>query len=419
MTTSAILVGLYVPDTVPSPEQRLEELGSLVLAAGAEVVDQLWQPAARAGVPRDPATWIGKGKVEEVAERVQELGAKMAVFDSELSPAQIRNLEKGLGCRVLDRSELILDIFAGRARTRAAVLQVELAQLEYTAPRLRGMWTHLERQAGSSGGFVGSRGPGEKQIEIDRRIVGKRVARLKEEIAGIEARAARTVQSRSDFTVGLVGYTNAGKTTLMDALTGDGGGGEDALFATLDTRSRKWHVDGMDVVLSDTVGFVRDLPHHLVASFRATLEEAVHADLRLHVIDASHPLAVDQARAVRKVLAELDCDPEQTLPVINKADVADPDAVGTLLREADGGIVVSAVSGQGIEELEAEVVRRARADWVRLSVDAGAGDGKLRAFLHEHGRVREESFDDADWHAEVELPRRWMGEYRKLVEAAG
>jgi GTP-binding protein HflX len=425
-TGGTILVGLYAPDCVPSPEQRLEELGALVLAAGAQVAGAVWQPTQRAGVPRDSATWIGKGKVEEVHELVEELDASMVVFDGELSPAQIRNLEQAVGTRVLDRSELILDIFAGRARTRAAVLQVELAQLEYTAPRLRGMWTHLARQAGAGAGFVGSRGPGEKQIEIDRRIVNRRVARLKDEIAVIQERRTRLVQARTDFTVGLVGYTNAGKTTLLDALTGAKVGGEDALFATLDTLTRRWAVgDGLEVVLSDTVGFVRDLPHHLVASFRATLEEAVHADLRLHVIDASHPLVIDQMYAVRGVLSDLGCDPLKTVSVINKVDAADPGALAELRGAAEvdadgapfphGGIIeVSAVTGQGLPDLCALVEGRARAGWVRIDVIEGVENGRLRAFAHQHGAVRSERFDEESWIAQVEIPSRLVSEFERL-----
>jgi len=421
-----ILVGLYVPDCVPSPEERLEELGALVLAAGAEVAHALWQPGSRAGVPRDAATWIGKGKVEEVAGLVERLDASMVVFDAELSPAQIRNLEKLVGTRVIDRSELILDIFAGRARTRAAVLQVELAQLEYTAPRLRGMWSHLARQAGSGAGFVGSRGPGEKQIEIDRRIVNRRVTRLKQEIAEIQDRRARTVQGRDDFTVGLVGYTNAGKTTLMRAVTESTVEGEDALFATLDTLTRRWELDDLTVVLSDTVGFVRELPHHLVASFRATLEEAIHADLRLHVIDASHPLAIEQMYAVRGVLDDLGCDRADTVSVINKIDAADPDALDELRRAATldqngeewehGGVIeVSAVTGAGLAALRELVAGRARAGWVRIDVEDEAGNGRLRAFAHEHGAVRSERFDEAQWIAQVELPQRLVGQFERLM----
>jgi len=402
----AVLVGLYVSDCVPSPEQRLQELAALLSAAGETPGEAFWQPARREGQARSAATWIGKGKVEEIAAHVEETEAGLAVFDAELTPAQIRNLEEALGCRVLDRSELILDIFAGRARTRSAVLQVELAQLEYTAPRLRGMWTHLARQAGSSGGFVGSRGPGEKQIEIDRRIVSRRVARLKEEIATIAERRARTVKTRQDFTVGLVGYTNAGKTTLLSALTQAGVDGEDALFATLDTLTRRWRLpDGTDVVLSDTVGFVRALPHHLVASFRATLEEAVHADLRLHIIDAAHPLALEQVRAVRGVLEELQCHPARTQAVLNKVDLATAEALIGLRAECPDALEVSAVTGAGLGRLAEVVSERTRVGWIHVRCVADAGDGRVRAFAHEHGRVLAESWEDERWTAELLFPR--------------
>ncbi len=265
-------------------------------SAGAVVVATFLQRRQRL----DAKHYIGRGKVEERPKRRGTRSPGHIIFDDDLSPAQLREIEAVCKCKVIDRSELILDIFASRAQTHEARLQVELAQLEYTAPRLRGMWTHLERIAGAGGGTgagavggIGTRGPGERQIEIDRRIVNRRVTMLKRQIAEIDRRKVRQVQSRHEhFNVSLIGYTNAGKSTLMNALTDAGVATEDRLFATLDTKTRRWKLGGADhALLSDTVGFIPRLPPPLVASFRATLEEAILADLLLHVVDASAPAA--------------------------------------------------------------------------------------------------------------------------------
>ncbi|MGD9649002.1 MAG: GTPase HflX, partial [Pirellulales bacterium] len=278
----AILVGVVLPDRRAS-DDPLEELGGLATTAGARVLGQLVQ---RREVP-DKTTYLGKGKVDELKQHVEALDADVVLFDNDLSPAQTRNLERGLGVKVLDRTELILDIFAGRARTHEARLAVELAQLQYALPRLKRMWTHLSRLKMG----IGMRGPGEKQLEVDRRLVEKRIHDLKDELNEIQRRRQRQVEARYDrMTVSLVGYTNAGKSTLMNAMTGAGVLAEDKLFATLDTRTRRWMLPGWGpVLLSDTVGFIRDLPHHLIASFKATLEEARQANLLLHVADASNP----------------------------------------------------------------------------------------------------------------------------------
>ncbi len=419
----AILAGLYPQDGRLSPETRLEELASLVSAAGGEAVASVYQRRGLAtndsGTQRpvDPATYIGRGKVDEIKLEVAQHGATVVVFDNELSPAQIRELESRIECRVIDRSELILDIFASRARTREAMLQVELAQLQYTAPRLRGMWSHLERQAGGGGGKsggIGTRGPGEQQIEIDRRIVQKRISRLEAELGQVLQRRERQVTARNTrvWTAGLVGYTNAGKSTLLNKLTDAGTYAADQLFATLDTVSRRWSVrPGVDIPVSDTVGFVRDLPHHLVASFRSTLAEALHADLLLHVVDAAHPYAIDQADAVTGVLAELGVDTDTVVGILNKADkVEDPATLAELRTRFKASVTLSAHTGEGIDALAELVVARRSNDWVELVLEIPHTSARYAAMVHEHGEILEETWNEVGWSARVSLPRhiRWQ-----------
>ena len=311
---TVLVCGVLLPEFPLESGGPLSEARALAAACEAEVVGE--------GVTqrRDrpvPATLMGRGKVEEVTEQVELHDPSAVVVDNDLTPAQVRSLEKAWKRRVIDRSELILDIFARRAKTRQARLQVELAQLEYLAPRLRRMWTHLERTEGA----IGTRGPGETQLETDRRLLRKRVTDLQRELAVIEGRKRREVASRAEgFTVGLVGYTNAGKSTLLNTLTGSEEFAADMPFATLDTRTRRWVLgDGRLVLLSDTVGFLQRLPHHLVASFHATLEEALSADMLLHVVDASHPDAPQQMAAVVQVLEELAAAAPTQALVLNRS----------------------------------------------------------------------------------------------------
>lgn len=370
---------LLVGARLPGEDDDLEEARGLVAAAEADVVgDGVLQHKSRA----DPATLFGSGKVLEIKAEIDRLHPDAVVVDNDLSPAQGRNLEKAWSVRIIDRSELILDIFARRARTRQARLQVDLAQKQYLAPRLRRMWTHLERNEGA----VGARGPGETQLETDKRLIKKRIQELREELAEIEVRKQREVRTRSDFfTVGLVGYTNAGKSTLLNALTGADEFVADMLFATLDTRTRQWKLsDGRTVLLSDTVGFLQRLPHHLVASFHATLEEALNADLLLHVVDAAHPLSWQQAAAVETVLRDLSHDPRDAVLVLNKMDrLVDRSHVDALLENPSSEVVhVSAATGAGLARLD-EVVRR-RLDErsflvdVRMPIADGRLDGAVR-----------------------------------------
>jgi len=396
----AILVGVAVRNADHDPADSLRELAALAESAGASRVHSILQRREMI----DPRFYIGKGKVEELAKRVKEHQADVVIFDDDLSPAQLREVEEICECKIIDRSELILDIFASRARTNEARLQVELAQLEYTAPRLRGMWTHLERIAGAGGGTgagtvggIGTRGPGERQIEIDRRIVGRRVTWLKRRIAEIDRRKIRQVRARHEhFNVSLVGYTNAGKSTLMNTLTDAGVRAEDRLFATLDTKTARWTLgDGLHALLSDTVGFIRRLPHHLVASFRATLEEAIHADLLLHLVDASSSTAWQQYQAVTKVLEDLGCARHNTIVLLNKMDLVDDVAEAQLLqRRLPDALPVSARTGVGLVELVERVRRLVAGTAHQVTVRLNTSDGKAIATLEKHGQVQNRRYLD-------------------------
>ncbi|MEM7577736.1 MAG: GTPase HflX [Planctomycetota bacterium] len=380
----AVLVGLLLPDFGGNIHDPLDELRALASSANAVVVDELLQKRSKP----ESKTFIGKGKVRELAELVKAHDAKVAIFENDLTPRQISNLEEACECKVIDRSELILDIFAARAQTTEARLQVELAQLEYTFPRLRAMWSHLERITGGAPTGIGTRGPGEQQLEVDRRIVRRKLAQLRDELKDVQARKSREVAARKldHFTVGLVGYTNAGKSTLFNTLTDAGTYAHDQLFATLSTKTRTWKLGhGDDVMLSDTVGFVRDLPHHLVASFKATLEEAVHAHLLLIVLDVADPHCVDQLRTVRETLADIGAgkdDDSKTLLLLNKTDALEHNAdLLVLQNENPDALPISAKTGRGLDEL-VEVVRTHLHGGLRettLLIDMA--DGKALTFL--------------------------------------
>ncbi len=385
------------------PEHPLEELTGLAETAGAQVVGGVIQ---RRDHP-DQTTYLGKGKISELKGLVDLHDVDMVVFDNDLSPSQTRNLEKALEVKVLDRSELILDIFANNARTYEARLAVELAQLEYSLPRLKRMWTHLSRQTMG----VGMRGPGEKQLEVDRRLAEKRIHELKSELSKIERRKEREVASRDSKSVSIVGYTNAGKSTLMNALTDANVEAVDKLFATLDTRTRRWMLPGWGpVLLSDTVGFIRDLPHRLIASFRATLAEARQADLLLHVADASNDAVLDQISAVYKVLRELEIDEKDTLLVLNKIDrPGASERIKAVQSRYPNAIPISAKTREGFAAMSMAVSRALTRDFVELEVRLPPSDGKTSAWLSSISEVVSKQYDDDFVFIRCRIPAEYAG----------
>ncbi len=414
----AVLVGVQLPSDPPTHGDPLDELGLLAKTAGVAEVGRVLQRRRRP----DASTFLGGGKAQEIAALARERQAEVVIFDVDLSPGQIRNLEKILGVRVVDRTELILDIFALHARTHQAKLQVELAQAQYLLPRLRRMWTHLSREVGmgAAQAGVGMRGPGEKQIEIDRRILRKKIDELRRDLKTIAERRKRLAQSRDPYyTVSLVGYTNAGKSTLLRRLTGADAYVADQLFATLDTQTRAWTLPGKkQVFLSDTVGFLRHLPHHLVASFYATLEEVRMADLILHVVDASHPDARLQIEAVDGVLREIGADATPRIVVLNKVDrVGDPLDLALAGAGHAETVQVSALTGAGIDRLAAAVEQHIIEGQAEAEFRIPAGEGRLLAWLAERGTVLDRVYEDGMVAVRVRMTRPDLARAARMVEA--
>ncbi len=397
-----------------SRSDPLSELRALAETAGVLPVGQLIQN--RQGM--DGRTCLGKGKIQELVAVVRELRAAVVIFDHDLSPSQLRNIEKELCCKVIDRSELILDIFANRASSRAAQLQVEIAQLEYTAPRLRAMWSHLGQVTGGSPMGVGTRGPGEQQIEIDRRLVSRRIVALKRELSEVQARKTREVQARraEHFTVGIVGYTNAGKSTLFNALTQGGAFANDKLFATLQTRTEAWNLGGGNaVMLSDTVGFIQRLPHHLVASFRATLEETVHAHLLLLVVDAADVDSPAQLATVREVLDGIGAKGQPRIVVLNKLDKLEaenrsPSESLRSLKEwsvkEPSSFALSALTRDGFDDLRARVRQELLGEIREVTVSIPMRDGRAVDYLEARATVVSREYDETNAILLVQLARR-------------
>jgi GTP-binding protein HflX len=388
-----------------NPEETaysLEELGRLADTAGADVLLELTQ---RRGRP-DAATFLGRGKAEELADCCRSLGAGLVIFDRELSAAQARNLENITGVRVIDRTQLILDIFARRARTREGKLQVELAQLNYLLPRLIGRGTELSRL----GGGIGTRGPGETRLEVDRRRIRRRIAELDKAIGDVRKHRELLRRSRKEIPVplaALVGYTNAGKSTILKKLTGARVLVEDKLFATLDPTTRRVVLPNNEVILlTDTVGFIRNLPHHLVAAFRATLEEVVEADLLLHIVDASHPDLEGQIEAVNQVLESLDSGSKPCIIVYNKTDLV-PDFQTPLKTNNQPAVAVSALDGRGLDEMLAAVAGILSRRRVRLAYFIPYEKTGVLSLLYEKGQVLREEHGQDGISVDAELEIVW------------
>jgi GTP-binding protein HflX len=358
-----------------APDDSLDELGLLVDTAGGTVVGSLLQK--RESIT--PGTFLGKGKLEELKALVEDSSTDVVVFDEDLSPGQVRNLEKILQVKVVDRSEVILHIFALRARTREARVQVELAQLEYQLPRLTRLWRHLSRL----GGGIGTRGPGETQLEVDRRRVREKIATLKRQLARVEKeRQVQRKQREDTFRVGIVGYTNAGKSTLFKALTEAEVFIEDRLFATVDARTRRLHSRRVPpIVITDTVGFIRKLPHHLVTSFRATLEEVLQADLLVHVVDSSSPRAEEQLVIVENVLSEIGAGEKTTIIALNKTDIAELEIVQGLKQRCTTAIEISALKKDNIGSLIERITEASRAEKSFATVEIPLTEEGLISYL--------------------------------------
>ncbi len=415
-TERVLLVGVELKHrTNGEVADSLDELAELVRTAGGQVVGQVTQ---RLDQPT-PGTFIGSGKAREIAERCRAEAVDTVVFDDELTPAQGRNLEQVIGAKILDRTEVILDIFALRARTREGKLQVELAQLQHLLPRLRRYWTHLSRQRGGLGAIGGE---GESQLEADRRKVQERIDRLKVELEEVRRRRTTQRQGRQRHhwpLASIVGYTNAGKSTLFNALTRAGVLEEDRLFATLDPTTRRLHLPtNQNVLLSDTVGFIRKLPHQLVEAFKATLEEVVNADLLLHVVDVSHPRAAEQIAAVNAVLAELGVADIPVLMVLNKIDrLPEPGALAWWREQHPRAVAVSARTRAGFDELLAALANALRPAREFLELAIPHSEAAAVARLHEVGQIVTREYDGEAARFRARVPPHLHGEFARFLVA--
>ena len=404
-----LLVGIYgLSSEKYQAEEHLEELALLTDTAGGIPVAKVLQQRNRP----DVSSYVGKGKLTELKGQMSALGAKTIIFDDDLSPTQIRNIEKVTDAKVLDRSALILDIFASRAQTAAAKTQVELAQLQYLLPRLTRYWTHLSRQSGG----IGTKGPGETQIETDRRIIGQRIGVLKSKLEKLDKQRTTQRKSRDQMTrVSLVGYTNAGKSTLMNALTDSGVFAENRLFATLDSTVRRHQLRTHEILLSDTVGFIRKLPHHLVQSFKSTLDEVREADLLIHLVDGSSTMVHEYIEVVQQTLKELKSNNKQTLLVFNKVDRMDDEQHEILRGEYPNALYISAIRGIGLSELEEAIEQEIESHYIKVDLEIPIQAYKAVAFIHEHAHVENEKYTGEFVHITCRIDEKDFKQLSKML----
>ncbi len=404
-----LLVGIYgLSSEKFQAQEHLEELALLTDTAGGIPVAKVLQQRNRP----DVSSYVGKGKLTELKGQMSALGAKTIIFDDDLSPTQIRNVEKVTDAKVLDRSALILDIFASRAQTAAAKTQVELAQLQYLLPRLTRYWTHLSRQSGG----IGTKGPGETQIETDRRIIGQRIGVLKSKLEKLDKQRTTQRKSRDKMTrVSLVGYTNAGKSTLMNALTNSGVFAENRLFATLDSTVRRHQLRTHEILLSDTVGFIRKLPHHLVQSFKSTLDEVREADLLIHLVDGSSTMVHEYIEVVQHTLKELKSNKKETLLVFNKVDRIDDEQHEMLRGEYPNALYISAVRGIGLSQLEEAIEQKIESNYIQVDLDIPIQAYKAVAFIHEHAHVENEKYTGEFVHITCRIDEKDFKQLSKML----
>ena len=404
-----LLVGIYSLSSEKfQAQEHLEELALLTYSAGGTPVAKILQQRNRP----DVNSYVGKGKLNEINGQINALGVKTIIFDDDLSPTQIRNVEKVTNAKVLDRSALILDIFASRAQTAAAKTQVELAQLQYLLPRLTRYWTHLSRQSGG----IGTKGPGETQIETDRRIISQRIGVLKLKLEKLDKQRTTQRKSRDQMTrVSLVGYTNAGKSTLMNALTNSCVFAENQLFATLDSTVRRHQLKSQEILLSDTVGFIRKLPHHLVQSFKSTLDEVREADLLIHLVDGSSKMVHEYIEVVQQTLKELKSNKKQTLLVFNKVDRIDDEQHEMLRAEYPSALHISSVRGIGLSQLEEAIEQKIESKYRQVDLDIPIQAYRAVAFIHQRANVKNEKYTGEYVHISCRIDEKDFKQLSKML----